>query len=330
MIICRDDGLVEQVQAAAAAVRAPVRRVRESAEVRQAWRGAPAVFVGADQAAWVAGLGLPSRRGVHVIGRSADEVMAWSVPLEAAVLVLPAQAGFISAVLDQGSVETSGTLVRVIGASGGVGTSTLAAGLAQVAARDAPAALVELARSGGGLDLLLGAEQAEGWRWDELAAATGHLGDLVPRLPQQLGVTLVSTGRQGHVPSSEAAIAVLRSMLRGHPVVVVDAGRGEQATGEHWSHTRTLLVVAADVRGVVAARALVAAQGWHDLEVVLRSGPGRTLPESDVLAALGIPVVGRIGHHPHLPRDLARGVPPASGRSRFVRECRAVLEAVRT
>lgn len=322
---------MEQVLGAAAAVQSPMRRVRESSDVTAAWKSAPTIFVGADQAAWVAGLGLPARRGVHVVGRTAAEVMAWSVPLEAAVLVLPDQAGFISAILDNGATDGGGVLVRVLGSTGGLGASTLAAGLAQVAARTGPAALVELASCGGGVDVLLGAERTPGWRWEELAGAAGHLGELAARLPAQAGVRFVSAGRSGRAPSPEAAAAVLRSLLREHPLVVVDAGRGEHASGEHWSQTRSLLLVGADVRGVLAARALVEERGWTDLDVVVRTGPGRTLAAGDVSTALGFPVVGTVAHHQKLPRDLAHGVPPAlATRARFSRECERLLTAVRS
>lgn len=327
MMVCRDEGLVELVQGAAAALRTPLLVTREADRVRAAWRGASTVFVGADSASWVAGLGLASRRGVHVVGRRTEEVLPWSVPLEAAVLVLPEQAGFLGAVLDQGA-SSGGVLVRLVGASGGLGTSTLAAGLAQVAARREPVALVDLARAGGGLDVLLGLEREPGWRWDDLAQASGHLGDLAPRLPQLGGVGVVSAGRGGREPTQEAATAVLRALTRTCPLVVVDAGRGEQAAAAHWAQTRTWLLVAADVRGVLAGRQVVQALGLHDVEVVVREGPGRRLGAGDVEESLGLPVVGRVGHHRGLAAAQAQGLPPAGATRRFARECARLLERV--
>ena len=118
-------------------------------------------------------------------------------------------------------------------------------------------------------------------------------------------------------------------MLRSHDRVVVDAGRGEHSSAEHWTQTRSLLVVGADVRSVLAARSLVDERGWSDLEVVVRTGPGRTLTASDVASALGFDVIATVGHHAHLARDLAHGVPPAlAKRSRFFRECQQVWAAV--
>lgn len=327
-MICRDMGLVEQVQGAAAALQARVEVTREAEQLRKQWRRARAVFIGADSASWVAGLGLPSRTGVHLVGRRADEVMSWSVPLEAAVLVLPEQIGFVSAILDQDAGADLGRLVRVVGASGGLGTSTIAAGLAQTAGRDRPAALVELARAGGGLDILMGLEREPGWRWDELVGASGHLDELAPRLPQLDGVALVSIGRQGREPSTEAGVAVLKSLVRSHPLVVVDAGRGDQGAGDHWAQTRTLLVVGADVRGVLAARVRLEEGGWSDVELVVRQGPGRSLPADEVATALALPMAGVISHHPGLPRALEQGGPPATRVPRFAKQCRKLLDGL--
>lgn len=327
-MICRDPELVEQVQGAAAAMRLRVLVTREAAQVRAQWRDAPTVVIGVDSAAWVAGLGLPARPAVHVVGRSAEEVMAWSVPLEAAVLVLPDQAGFISTVLDQTHSGQGGALLRVVGASGGLGTSTLAAGLALVAGQRGPAALVELAPCGGGLDVLLGLERDPGWRWDDLAAASGHLGDLGARVPSHDQVVVVSSGRAGRQPSAEAAGAVLRALLRSHPLVVADVGRGEEAVGERWAQARTILLVGADVRGVLAARALTQARGLTDVDVVVRVGPGRSLDPADVEASLGLRVVGSLGHHRGLPDAQAQGIPPVVRERRFAKECRRLLEAV--
>lgn len=328
IMICRDLGLVEQVQGAAAALQARVEVTREPEQLRRSWRGARAVFVGADSASWVAGLGLPPRSGVHLVGRRAEDVMSWSVPLEATVVVLPDQIGFVSAILDQRDSEVGGRLVRIVGASGGLGASTLAAGLAQTAARSGPSALVELARAGGGLDILMGLEREAGWRWDELVGATGHLDDLAPRLPRLGGMALVSTGRHGREPGAEAAVTVLRSLLRGHQTVVVDGGRDDLANGDPWTQARTLLVVGADVRGVLAARVLVEERGWADLEVVVRRGPGRSLPVDEVAGALSLPVVGVVGHHSGLPRALEQGAPPATSVPRFARQCRRILDGM--
>jgi septum formation inhibitor-activating ATPase MinD len=56
-----------------------------------------------------------------------------------------------------------GTLLVVVGASGGVGASTLAAAIAvRAAAADASVALVDGCPWGGGLDVVLGADRRAG------------------------------------------------------------------------------------------------------------------------------------------------------------------------
>lgn len=327
-MICRDPGVVEQVQGAAAALQASVEVTREVEQVRRRWRSASAVFVGADSAAWVAGLALPTRPGVHVVGREAADVLPWSVPLEASVLLLPEQVGMVGAVLDGSGSVADGIVLRCLGASGGLGTSTLAAGLALVAGKQGSAAVVELAQAGGGLDLLLGLEREPGWRWDELLGARGHLGDLLPRLPHQGGVPVVSLGRAGGEPGSEAATAVVRALQREVGHVVLDAGRGENVVAEHWGRTRTILLVGADVRGVLAARSLLEQRSWPEVELVVRRGPGRTLAAQEVAEALGLPLLGCVGHHRALPGALAAGVAPTAASARFTRECRQVLTAL--
>ena len=61
------------------------------------------------------------------------------------------------------------TLVGVLGAVGGAGTSTLACWLADRAAHeDRPAVLVDADRGGCGIDVLLGLEDQDGLRWPDL------------------------------------------------------------------------------------------------------------------------------------------------------------------
>jgi Mrp family chromosome partitioning ATPase len=82
-----------------------------------------------------------------------------------------------------------------MGGSGGVGATTLAAGLAFVAARTQRTMLIDADPRSGGLDLLLGAERTPGWRWPRLATARGHLGDLTGQLPSIDGIDLLSMAR---------------------------------------------------------------------------------------------------------------------------------------
>ncbi len=339
LLISRDPALIETVLAAGAAVSVAPQLARETEVIRRHWTSAPVVLVGADQAATVVGLGLPRRPGVHLCGTDQAALLAWSVPLDAPAMLLPEQSGFVSTLLVGRDELASGgaQLVRVVGGSGGVGATTLAAGLAQRAAqtKGLRVGLVELDPHGGGVDLVFGAEQAPGWRWPELASAAGHVGDLSGQLPNVSGVDLVSLGRPAAagaggrdpgLPRDEAIQAVVASLMRSHELVVLDAGAHPQTSvGQRGL---TVLCVAAEVKAVVAARSKIMALGLDDALLAVRTGPGRRLDPDLVAQTLGLEICGVIPHDPALPPALESGVPPGRGRRRFGRACGRVLQGV--
>lgn len=341
MLVSRDAALIETVLAAAAATQVGVVVARDTETLRRNWAGAPVVLVGADMAATVVGLGLPVRRGIHLCGPDAAALLAWSVPLDAPVMVLPDQTGFVSSLLvGRDELGTGGAaLLRLVGGSGGVGATTLACGLAQRGHRQGlQVALVELDPCGGGVDLVFGAEQAKGWRWPDLASATGHIGDLRGQLPNVSGVDLVSTGRSRTsrdqpsratvgLPRAEAVQAVLASLGRSHDLVVLDAGAYPDP-GLGARTAQTLLVVAAEVKAVVAARSKVAAQTLDDAMAVVRTGPGRRLDAALVGETIGLPILGVVPHDGSLPQALESGTPPGLGGSRFAKACDRLLDGL--
>src|SRR5690606_10567108 len=116
--------------------------------------------------------------------------------------------------------------IAVVGAAGGVGASTLAAATAGLAARrDLSPVLIDGDPTGGGLDLVAGAEDSTGSRWDDLDGAVGHVGaaELVATLPVHRGLALVSFGRSG--PPVGGATPVIAAAMRGFDVVVADVPR---------------------------------------------------------------------------------------------------------
>lgn len=338
LIVSRDPAVIEAIMAAAAAVQVEPDVARDTDTLRRGWLSASVVLIGADQAPTVAGLGLPPRRKVHLCGPDAKVLMSWSVPLEAPVMVLPEQTGFVSSLLagiDELPDEPP-VVLRVIGGSGGVGATTVAAGLAQRAAKqDLRVAAAELDATGGGLDLVFGAERAPGWRWPDLRSAAGHIGDLRGRLPNVSGVDLVSTGRprvsdsrrtDSGLPSFDAINAVVASLLRSHDLVILDAGSHPDVTVT--SRAESLLVVAAEVKAVMTARSKVATWGLSDAQVIVRKGPGRRLAPEMIEDTLGLPVVGSVPHDARLPGSLEAGIPPGLRRGRFARACDALLNGV--
>ncbi|GAA1824693.1 septum site-determining protein Ssd [Microlunatus capsulatus] len=338
VVVTADPELLARVHAVTATLAVQPRLLDQPAEVRDVWASAPLVVVGPDLAAALASLRLPPRRGLLVVGH--DEAPAAAVRhsagLGAAVLTLPSGAEALADAVSglAGRSPGSGRLLALTGASGGVGTSTAAAALALVAARDGTrAALVDLDERGGGLDLLLGAEQHEGWRWPRLSGARGFLGDLHGQLPVVEGVDVLATARlpdSGAPLTGEAVGAVLLSLLRSHALVVVDLPREATAGAAEVLRRaeEVLLVVRADVRGVAAGReaARLLVPSCAAVRVLTRHARRSGLAGAAAAEALGL---GSAGVLPHDPAALAageRGEPPArSDRSVLARTARAVL-----
>ncbi len=332
LVVARQTRLVEAVQASAAAVGRPVEVVADADTVRRRWRAAPLVLVGAECAAMVLRLGLAPRAGVHVVAASADEALVWSTPLQAPALVLPDGAGLLAGLLAElGAGPGTGEVVQVTGASGGLGVSSLVAGLAQASARRGQrVAAVELPHHSGGLDLLMGVERQPGWRWPDLASASGHVGDLSGQVPRAGDVDLVSSGRPGVEVGTSAMVAVTQALTRSHERVLLDGGLFGAVDLPGGLVTSVVLVVGADVRSVVAARsrlAVAAGEGRSEgVRVVVRTGRDRRLAADEVGRALSLPVLGVVRDDRGVPQALEAGDRPARrARSWFARDCSTLV-----
>jgi secretion/DNA translocation related CpaE-like protein len=339
VLVTCDAVVLSRVQAVTATLGVELSVVGETARVRTLWASAPLVAVGSDAAAAVAALGLPARRGLLLVGRdeAPAEVCAYSAELGAAVVTLPTGAEALAAAVGglDGRRPGSGRMIAVTGGSGGVGSSTWAGALAVVGARSgARTALVDLDERGGGLDLLLGAEQLDGWRWPRLSSARGFLGDLHGQLPHTEGVDVLSMARPGAdaaALTAEPVRAVLLSLLRSHTLVVVDLSRDLGAvTAEALRQSdEVLLLVRADVRGIAAGREAARPLARHSssLRVLTRTGRWRGVDPDAVASALDLPAAGTVPHDPRLAVAAERGEPPGrSLRSPVARSCRTVLD----
>jgi secretion/DNA translocation related CpaE-like protein len=308
--------------------------------LRQHWATASMLLLGIDHATRVAALGLPRRADVYLVAgerTSATQAQQCSMRLGAAVLCLPSSASWLSEALADisGKGQGTGSVVCVVGGSGGVGASTLASGLAFVAARTSQRTmLIDADPRSGGLDLLLGAERTAGWRWPRLATARGHLGDLTGQLPNVEGVDLLSMARDDSTPSwdlqAEQLKSVLQSAMRSHEITVVDLPRTlGAAAGEALRRAKlAVLLVRDDVRGVAAGREVVREHGGacHCLGLVVRRGRVRLLEPQLVATVVGLPLLGSFVDDPALVLAAERGEPPArSTRSAVAQLCRQLL-----
>jgi secretion/DNA translocation related CpaE-like protein len=340
VVASADSELLDHVLSAAAVVGVEPLILSDPGQLREHWVSASMLLLGIDHAAQAAALGLPRRADVYLVaaGKTATaQAQQWSIRLGAAVLSLPTSASWLSEALADisGRRQGSGNLVCVVGGSGGVGASTLATGLAFVAARNSHRTmLIDADPFSGGLDLLMGAERTTGWRWPRLATARGHLGDLTEQLPTMEGVDMLSMARGDSTPGCalqpEQLKSVLQSATRSHEITVVDLPRTlGAAAGEALARAHlTVLLVRDDVRGVAAAREVVreVAGRCDFLGLVVRRGRLRLLEPQLVATGVGLPLLGSFVDDPALVLAAERGEPPArSARGALARLCRELL-----
>lgn len=218
---------------------------------------------------------------------------------------------------------TQARVIAVVGASGGVGTSTLTAGVAvRAAAARQPVVAVDVDPLGGGLDVVFGLECAPGLRWPDLHTVRGRVDaeDLVARLPEAAGVPVLSFNRlTTPSPTPSVIEAVLTALASGERLVVVDAGRGSGAFAEQvLSAAQTVvLLVGNGVHDLAAAQ--VAADrlthGEQDTWLVVRCARRTGGWDSDdglatVAEALGLPLLASFGDEAAVEADLLHGIPP--------------------
>lgn len=241
----------------------------------------------------------------------------------------------------------------VTGASGGLGTSTLAGALALEAARRSGASvLVDADIDGGGVDVTVGVEHLAGPRWPDLAEARGEVdgGALAALLPaSEECAVLAADGRRERVvgdsphPADSAQHAgyadVFRGLREAGREIVVDVPRARlrSAIGGLLSEGRgaVLLLTGTDVRRLADLDALVTRlvdSGWAQdagvfVGLVTR---GRGVPQRTIAAIADQTALPHLGHLPDDPsavRGAERGEWPGR-RGRLRRYAASVLDLV--
>jgi hypothetical protein len=212
----------------------------------------------------------------------------------------------------------------VVGAVGGVGTSTLAALLARRrAAEGGRVVLVDLDGAHGGVEVLLGVERTAGARWPDLAQVRGTLapGDLDGLLPEWRGVEVLSAGRSGGA-DDEAVAAVVRGLLASGREVVADLSarelRPESALADLLEHGLlgdgwALLVTGQDVLGVAAAVGPREVLGARARLVLRRRARARVAP-AEAARALDVPLLAMVPTDRGVAEATDRGLGPVTGR----------------
>ncbi|MEU7578717.1 septum site-determining protein Ssd [Streptomyces sp. NPDC041068] len=305
----------------------------------EGWDAAPLVLVGDDAAGRLRGAA--RRRGVVLVGRDQDDSGVWRRAVEIGadhVLLLPdGEQWLVDRIADVAEgVGRPALTVGVIGGRGGAGASTLACALAVTAARAGRRTmLVDADPLGGGLDVLLGGEGADGLRWPAFAASRGRVGGgaLEESLPELHALRVLSWDRGDAVTvAPEAVRAVVAAARRRGGVVVVDLPRRvDEGVAEALAQVDLgLLVVPPELRAVAGARRVASAAGMvlRDLRVVVAGsaglgGPGGLDPE-EVARLLGLPLVGEVPWEAGLLAGQAAGTPPGgAARGPLARFCAA-------
>ncbi len=345
LLITGDDDLAAEVSRLAAAAAASVQTVGDLGLALRLWGTAPLVLVGADRAGAVGELSPPRRPGVHVICASppADTLFRSALALGAeTVSHLPPSAQWLVEVLGEATegARAAGVLIGVLGGSGGVGASVLAAAVAQSlagAGADAPRALtVDLDPLGPGLDRLLGMETVKGVRWEDLSATTGRLSARALRdsVPARGDVAVLGwRSRRPEVVPPFVAREVLQAARRGFDHVVVDLPRHRCPAAEETVATCDhLVVVSGSTLASLSSAARVVA-GVQDVgarkHLVVRSHGGVT-PE-EVSRVLRVPLTCTLGDQRGLDEALDLGAGPLRfRRGTLARAARSVAADVST
>ncbi|MEU7029403.1 septum site-determining protein Ssd [Streptomyces sp. NPDC046275] len=342
MLVTEDLALLDDLLRLCAAAGAEPEVHHTVPERRASWTDPPLVLVGDDAAATCRAAA--RRPGVLLVGRDPDDPGVWQRAVRIGaedVLTLPDdEARLVDLLAD--AVEGVGPqapTVGVIGGRGGAGASTLACGLALAAVRAGQRTLlVDGDPLGGGLDVLLGGERAEGHRWPDFAASKGRLAGaaLEESLPEVHGLRVLSWDRGDpvHVPP-EAMRSVLAAARRRGGVVVVDLPRriDDTVTETLAQLDLGLLLVPGELRAVAAAQRMADAVGTvlRDLRAVVRGPYAPGLDEEWIAEALRLPLVGDLPHDPDLSAAGDGGPPPgADARSPLARFCSAFWDRALT
>lgn len=322
LVVTADEDLLDDLLRLAAAAGIDVDVVHDAGAARSRWPSVPLVVVGEDQAEGLAHLAPTRRHAVYLVGRDRDHPDVWrhGVALGAEhVLFFPDDEPWLADRLADAAEGEAGNalVVGVIGGRGGAGASVLATALSITACRRGLSVmLVDLDPLGGGLDLVLGAEESSGVRWPDLADSRGRLNAraLQAELPGRHGLAVLSWDRGDLLTiPPESAEVVLAATQRGCDLVVFDLPRVLDRTAEEAVSgcATVLLVVPAEVRAVASASRVAARLTTvvDDVRVVSR-GPSTGLSGTDVAAALGLPLAVHMSAERRLTEHLERGEAP--------------------
>ncbi|WP_255621480.1 septum site-determining protein Ssd [Pseudonocardia sp. DSM 110487] len=347
LVMVSDPDLLDALLRLAAAAGCELQRAVDPPQARAFWSDAPLVLLDAAAAAQCARAGLPRRGDVVLAVRGEPQASVWrhavAVGAEHVITLPEAEQWLVAALTDAAEgPRPGGTVLAVVGGRGGAGASVLAAAVAVTAVREgARALLVDCDPLGGGLDLVLGAEDLGGLRWPGIGveggrvpAAALHAALPSPRVGRRDGALgVLSCDRSTHGPTPAAVRAVVEAGRRAGDVVVCDLPRHptDAAAAALGVADLVALVVTADIRSSAAGArvaALLARHGKPVRAVVRGPAPGG-IEADEVARAVGVPLLVAMRPEPGLARALERGEAPTRPHGPLAVAARSVLSATR-
>ncbi|PWW65934.1 septum site-determining protein Ssd [Actinokineospora spheciospongiae] len=343
-VVCvHDTAVLDEVLRLAAAAGTEVERVADVAALRARWPVAPLVVLDGEAVARCRSAALPRREAVVLVATGPPPPALWEQAVGvgvARVVELPAgQTWLVGALADAADAPagTAGRVLAVVGGRGGAGASTFAAALGLSALElGTGTLLVDCDPLGGGLDLVLSAEDQPGLRWPDVRLRSGRVpvSSLRSALPGHTRsgarLTLLSSARDGDGPAPEAVAAVVDAGRRGGETVVCDLPRAPDPAA-HAALDRadlTVVIAPAELRAASATRRVVAHladRGVRPGLVVRVPGPSALSPNA-IAEAVGLPLLATVKTDPVLAHSIENGGFRLSGS--IARAARVVLRAL--
>lgn len=209
------------------------------------------------------------------------------------------------------------TVIGILGASGGLGSSSLACAVARLSADvGTPTLLVDLTPGGGGLDQLVGLPHEPGLRWPAEDRAVLALS--ADRLPGQDGLRVLSHG--AGVPTGDrwrplgsAAVETVARLARASGTTVLDLPRADHPEAPLWWDLCDHVVLLSGTGPTQVCAALSARPALRPgLGVVARATPGCGMDPQQVAGLLGLPLLDRLEHDPTVGQALAEQETPGA------------------
>ncbi|WP_020664197.1 septum site-determining protein Ssd [Amycolatopsis benzoatilytica] len=339
-LVVADEGTVfEEIRRVAAVVGCEFDHATDLATARGRWTRAPLVVVDED-AAIADRPALPTRESVVLVCKGAPGLETWrrAAALGARrVLSLPDdEADLTGAFADvtEAPAEHPGPVIAFIGGRGGAGASVLAAAVAVEADRSTPALLVDCDPLGGGLDLPLGLEHAEGLRWPEVRlSGRVSVPSLIASLPTRGTLPVLSCGRDGEGPTPRALSAVVTAGRRAGRTVVCDLARQAMETTAAVAALADLivLVVPVEFRACMAAQQVLSHLRPHATRfaIVASGHPVDGVSPARTAALLGPPMVAELRPERRVAATLESGEFALPPKGPLAAAARAVLAELR-